>query len=100
MRAKFEYITLQQTSPMSDYDLNHQGQVGWCLTTCVPGPSGLYYYTFVRRIPDEIDDLNALAIKWHLPAADRPEPHQHEPRASRRDPVVKSGIDPTHQEDG
>lgn len=94
MNKQYEYQTIQLTGPMYDIDLNLQGQAGWHLSAVVIGQSGLYYYTFARLLPQ----LVIHRLKPEATEADLADAHEHVARASRRDPVVKSPIDPTHQE--
>lgn len=92
---QLEYKTVGAPAPLSDFDLNRYGEEGWHLCGIIQ--QTLIYYTFTRPLP-VVSVIHRLTP--HSKISEGREPHQHEPRASRRDPVVKSGIDPIHDQEG
>lgn len=100
---QLEYKTVGAPAPLGDFDLNRYGQEGWHLCGIIQ--QTLIYYTFTRPLPVSIIHRSSLAKDGPAaPIVDyarrelAKEPHQHEPRASRRDPVVQSP-DPTSQQE-
>jgi hypothetical protein len=94
---QFEYMQVAYYGTMPAFELNRYGQQGWGLVMANPENNGPLVYTFMRELP--------VSLSLSLPGPTRTypdvEPHEHQARASRKDPVVDSSpLTETDTEDG
>lgn len=80
---QYEYRTVGTPAPLSDFDLNRYGQEGWHLCGIIQ--QTLIYYTFARLMSPP-----PLGLSPRPGSLQRIEPHEHQARASRKEPVVES----------
>jgi hypothetical protein len=94
---QFEYMQVAHPyGILQAHDLNAYGSQGWMLQgidteTSMSQPTGIKVYTFMRALP-------TIPPPPPLGSLQRIEPHQHEARASRKEPVVES--DETTDQEG
>jgi hypothetical protein len=96
---QFQYMQVAHPyGILQAHDLNAYGQQGWQLVAAQPEtsamgtPTGLTVYTFMRQLPELIHELPRppWAARPEEAGFDPRQPHEHEARASRKDPVVSS----------